>query len=133
MMAERLAARGFSPQRIITSPALRALRTAEAVAAAVNLSSHQIEIAPSVYRASVENLMQLIQELALDETWIALVGHNPELTMLACRLSGQSIENVPTCGVAESQFKTDQWQQIGTDGVALSRFNFDFPKNKLHN
>jgi phosphohistidine phosphatase len=132
MMAERLAARGFGPQRILTSPALRALRTAEAMAAAIDLPSQQIEITPLIYGGGVQDLLQLIRELAPDETWVALVGHNPEFTMLACRLSGQSIESVPTCGVVESQFETDRWQQIGADGVITSRFDFDFPKNRFH-
>jgi phosphohistidine phosphatase len=132
MMAARLAARGFAPQRILTSPALRALRTAEVMAAAIDLSSQRIEMTPLIYEASVQDLLQLIRDLAPDETWIALVGHNPELTILAGRLSVQSIENVPTCGVVESQFKTDRWQQVGADGVTASRFDVDFPKNRLH-
>jgi phosphohistidine phosphatase len=132
MMAARLAARGFAPRRILTSPALRALRTAEAMAAANDLPSQRIEITPLIYGGGVQDLLQLIRELAPDETWVALVGHNPEFTSLACRLSGRSIENVPTCGVVESQFETDRWQQIGVDGVAACRFDFDFPKNRLH-
>jgi phosphohistidine phosphatase len=132
MMAERLAARGFAPQRIITSPALRALRTAEAMAAAIDLSSRNVEIEPLIYGANVQDLLQLIQELATDEKWVALVGHNPEFTMLACRLSGQLIENIPTCGVVESQFETNRWQDICVDGVAADRFDYDFPKNVLH-
>jgi phosphohistidine phosphatase len=132
MMAALLAARGFAPQRILTSPALRALRTAEALAAAIDLSSQRIEITPLIYGGGVQELLQLIRGLAPDETWVALVGHNPEITMLARRLSGQSIENVPTCGVVESQFETDRWQQISADGVPAGRFDFDFPKNRLH-
>jgi phosphohistidine phosphatase len=132
MMAARLAKRGFAPRRIVTSPALRALRTAEAMAAAIDLPSRRIEIAPPVYGAAVADLLQLIRELAPDERWVALVGHNPEFTALARRLSGQSIDKVPTCGVVESRFDIDGWQQIGADGVAASRFDVDFPKNRLH-
>ncbi|MGD9186569.1 MAG: histidine phosphatase family protein [Desulfobacteraceae bacterium] len=130
MMAERLNVRGFSPQRILTSPAVRALRTAEAMAAAIDLSTQQIEITPLIYGGGVQDLLQLIREQAPDESWIALVGHNPEFTILARLLSGRSIENVPTCGVVESQFETDRWQQVGADGATASRFCFDFPKKQ---
>jgi phosphohistidine phosphatase len=130
MMAERLAARGFAPQRIITSPALRALRTAEAIAAAIDLAWRQVEIAPLIYGAAVHELLQLIRELAPDERWVALVGHNPEFTLLAHRLSGRPIDKLPTGGVVESQFNIDRWQRIDADGVTVHRFDFDFPKKR---
>jgi phosphohistidine phosphatase len=130
MMADRLAARGFAPQRIITSPALRALRTAEAMAAAIDLSWQQIEAAPLIYGAAVQELLQLVRGLSPEESWVALVGHNPEFTLLARRLFGRSIDKVPTCGVVEGQFETDRWQRIGADGVAVNRYDFDFPKRR---
>jgi phosphohistidine phosphatase len=131
MMAARLAARGFAPQRIITSPAVRAHFTAKAMAGAIALPSQRLEVAPLMYGAAVQDLLQLIRELAPDERWVALVGHNPEFTLLARRLSGRTIENMPTCAVVESHFETDRWQRIGADGLIASRSDFDFPKNRL--
>ena len=53
-MAQRIAADGFSPGRIITSPARRDLQTAEAFAAAIDFPARNMDINPLVYGGSTE-------------------------------------------------------------------------------
>jgi phosphohistidine phosphatase len=129
MMGERLARRGFSPERIISSTALRALRTAEAIADAIALPSSRMQADSLVYGADDDALIALIQDVGPELGWLAIVGHNPGMTSLTRRLSGVFIANVPTCGVVEMHYHLDSWRRIGAGDVKPEFFNFDCPKN----
>ena len=54
-----------------------------------------------------------------------LVGHNPEFTDLAHRLSSE-ITDMPTCAVAEFSFDTKAWSDVGD--VMPAKAVLDFPK-----
>jgi phosphohistidine phosphatase len=129
MMAGRLAARGFAPQCLFSSMALRALRTAEDIAAAIDLPPHRLKVDPLIYGTDTRQLIQFIHNLDEAYDWGAIVGHNPEMTSLICQLSGQFIDHVPTCGVAQLHFKIDRWPQMGNGDAKPCSFDFDYPKN----
>jgi phosphohistidine phosphatase len=126
-MAARLAAGGFAPQRIHSSPALRAIRTAEKLAEAVDESTRRLQIHRLIYEADANQLIEHIQSLDDEDGWVVIVGHNPEMTDLVRWLSGTAIDNVPTCGVAQLHYAVDRWQQIDP-AVAPEYFHFDYPK-----
>jgi phosphohistidine phosphatase len=129
MMAKRLAKRGFAPQRILSSTALRALRTAEVIAGVIDLPFRAIEVDPLIYGADDHHLLERIRNFAFEDEWVAIVGHNPEMTLLTRRLSGERLNNLPTCGIAEMHFESDQWQGLGRRETTPSFFNVDYPKN----
>ena len=56
---------------------------------------------------------------------VMLFGHNPELTELARRLSGE-ITHMPTCAVAEFTFDAESWSEI--DSIEPARVLLDYPK-----
>ena len=128
-MGQRLLLRGFRPDGIISSPALRALRTIEAIAAAIDFPFSNLQIDPLIYGADDLALINLIRQTSPDLEWLAITGHNPETTSLTRRLSGKAIDNVPTCGVVEMHFDIESWTSIGTDDVSPDFFYFDYPKN----
>lgn len=125
-MARRLAERGFAPDRIVTSPALRALRTAEIFAAAIGYPLPRVVLDPRLYDLEAEDLLALVRSLEAGLNWVAWVGHNPALTDLAGRLAGKSLPNVPTCGVVELGFVSADWGAVGRRRP--DTFVFDFPK-----
>ena len=45
-------------------------------------------------------------------TAVVVVAHDPGMSDLAYRLSGE-IEHMPTCAVAEFRFRTWSWSEIG--------------------
>jgi phosphohistidine phosphatase len=127
VMAKVLADRGFSPQIVISSPALRALRTAEVIAGAVGYPLSRIVIDSRWYLTSAEDLLFALRSCDPSLRWVACVGHNPEFTDLVEGLSPQPVANVPTCGVVEMEFDINTWKGIGKKKA--SRMDFDFPKN----
>jgi len=128
LMGRVLAKRGFAPQRLITSPALRALRTAEAVAAALGRPESWIGLDARFYHLDAGALLKVIGDLPVAADWVACVGHNPALTDLVNRLTDQQVDNVPTCGVVEMAFETSHWKGLGQ--VKACRVDIDFPKKQ---
>jgi phosphohistidine phosphatase len=78
-MGAFLASQGIVPDIILASPARRARKTAQLLAAAIPAAAGRILLDPALYEASAEALLERVR--ALDETWqhVMLVGHNPGL------------------------------------------------------
>ena len=53
------------------------------------------------------------------------MGHNPELTEFAHRLSSE-ITHMPTCAVAEFRFNAKSWSHLGK--AKLAKVVLDYPK-----
>lgn len=109
----RLAARGVRPARLIASPALRALTTAQLFADALGIARGRIVIDERLYASTVETLLAIVRALdhEPDVDSVMLFGHNPEFSDLARRLS-PAIAGLHTCAVAV--FDLDgAWRELG--------------------
>ncbi len=126
MMGQRLAEWGYRPELILSSPATRALTTATVFAEALGCSPADIEIDERIYGAGVAGLIRLVQEVDDGVERVMLFGHNPDLTGLVNRLARVSLDNLPTCGVAQLEFAFDTWAELGSQ-LAL-RADIDYPK-----
>jgi phosphohistidine phosphatase len=126
LMARVLAGRNFAPDRLYSSPALRALRTAQAVAAAIDYAEGHIVLDSRWYQLEADGLLSVLQALEPPLEWVACVGHNPALTDLVNLLSPRRLENIPTCGIVELRFDTDSWHQLGR--IHADRMLLDLPK-----
>lgn len=125
-MGRMLKSRGLIPDRIVCSPALRAVMTANLLAEAVDLGLEGIEIRRELYEQGLAGLMTVIHRF--DQRWscVYLVGHNPDLAQLISRLTGEPLAHLPTCGLACLEFAIDDWAQLMEGGAALRLF--DYPK-----
>ncbi len=124
-MARRLARRHVKPDLLVSSPALRALTTAELFAAELGCKRKDIVVEERLYASSPEQLLAVVQELDDKLDRVMLFGHNPELSELAQRLSSE-IGEMPTCAVAELDFDTKSWSDVGATQPV--RAALDFPK-----
>jgi len=125
MMGERLARREIEPDLVVSSPATRALVTAEAIAREIGYPEEDVRADERLYNASAFELLEIIQELDDALEHVMLFGHNPGLTDLANDL-GCDIDNIPTCGVVELRFEVASWADIGDADPAC--VDFDYPK-----
>jgi phosphohistidine phosphatase len=126
-MAKRLLKKHLVPQQLVSSPAKRAITTAEYFADVFKIDKKDIRQENGIYEASSSGLIKLINELDNDYNFVALFGHNPGLSDLVMRLSNGGGFNIPTCGVVLIQFFFDDWKLIG-NGTGELQF-FDYPKN----
>ncbi|HKJ07621.1 MAG TPA: histidine phosphatase family protein [Gammaproteobacteria bacterium] len=128
LMGKRLAKRGLQPQRLVSSPARRALTTARVIAGEIGYPIEAIVTDRRIYEASVPDLLTVIGEQPGDCAELMLVGHNPGLTDLCNHIAPRSIENLPTGGAFCVQFRIADWQEVEwTTGELVF---FDFPKNE---
>ena len=126
MMGRRLAERGFDTGLMMTSPAARAVATAEAIAEEIEYPLTEIVANERLYGADQFELLEVIRGIddSLDE--VVLVGHNPGLTDLVDYLSAHPIGNVPTCGIVELVLDVDSWALI--DRTRPTNVDFDYPR-----
>ena len=125
-MGRRLAARGATPDRIVTSPAFRAATTASVIADAVGYPEREIIQDERLYGAGSEEILEVIRGIENRFDRVFLFGHNPGLTDLVNKLSEEPIPNVPTCGVVEFRIAGEAWRDVRRDTVM--RVEFDYPK-----
>jgi phosphohistidine phosphatase len=111
-MGERLVKHGVKPDLILSSPAVRALATAEIIAGKLDYKVKDIVVDERLYAAAPDDLLEIVRELGDKPKQVMLFGHNPELTELAHRLSSR-ITDLPTCAVAEFSFDTKSWSSVG--------------------
>jgi phosphohistidine phosphatase len=124
-MGKRLAKRDVVPDLILSSPARRALTTAKIIAKKLGYKLKNIEVDDRLYASTADDLLEVIRKLGDKRESVMLFGHNPELTELAHRLSGE-ITHMPTCAVAEFTYKTKSWSKIGK--VEAAEVALDYPK-----
>jgi len=109
---EQLMTHDVKPDLILSSPAVRALTTAEIIARKLGYKVKDIVVEQRLYAAAHNELLDIVRELGDKPKRVMLFGHNPELTALAHRLSS-GITDMPTCAVAELSFDTKSWSTVG--------------------
>ena len=124
-MGKRLAKRDVQPDLLVSSPALRALTTAQLIAEEVGYKRKDIVVDDRLYASSPDDLLAVIRALDKKLDRVMLVGHNPEFTDLAHRLSSEIID-MPTSAVAEFNFDTKAWSDVGE--VEPAKAVLDYPK-----
>src|SRR6266576_1084749 len=124
-MGERLAKRDVKPDLILSSPARRALKTAEIIAKKLNYKLKDIAVDDRLYASAADDLLRVIHKLDDKLERVMLFGHNTELTELAHRLSSE-LTHMPTCAVAAFTFDAKSWTNVGRDKPA--KVALDYPK-----
>jgi phosphohistidine phosphatase len=124
-IGKRLAKRGVKPDLIVSSPARRALTTAEIIAGELDYKLKDIVVDDRLYASAIDDLFDVIHKLSDKQERVMLFGHNPDLTELAHRLSSE-ITHMPTCAVAEFTFNAKSWSNI--EKAALAKVALDYPK-----
>jgi phosphohistidine phosphatase len=123
------------PDYILSSPALRALVTAEKTCKALGMGVKHIHQEPRLYATGLDDLCQVLAECPSNTHRILLVGHNPVLEELLTFLAGADIplpkdgKLLPTATLARLKMPKD-WTQL-TSGCAtllLIQRAVDLPK-----
>ncbi len=114
------------PQCIISSPATRAITTCKIIASEIIFPNSSILEENSLYDADISDFIRVINNIDNQMEYAMIVGHNPTLTWLVDYLTGQYIDNIPTCGIVRIIFNITYWEEVDEGkGIFTS---FDFPK-----
>ena len=111
-MGQRLAQRGAKPDVVLSSPALRALATAQHLAQALGIQRQDIVVDDRLYNAAPDDLLAVVQRLGKEPERVMLVAHNPGVAELA-NFFAREITDMATCAVVELKFEVASWADIG--------------------
>jgi phosphohistidine phosphatase len=110
-----------------SSPALRALSTAEKFAAAFNKDLAQIVFEQQLYLAPASFFERFVNSISNNFHTVAIFAHNPGITDFANTLtSSVKTDNIPTCGIFAVQSAVDDWKKFSTAKKEL--LFYDYPK-----
>lgn len=112
-MGRLLVANGLVPERIITSSAQRARRTAELVA--VECGSPEVTVDERLYMADQDDWLTVLTTLPPGSP-LLLIGHNPGLEELVSMISGDYV-SMPTAAIARIHCPKDSPRSWHLDAV----------------
>ena len=129
-MGKILCEKELLPQKIVSSSAKRARRTAEILVEEVK-TAIPIDLVDQLYMAEVTTIFDLIKKLPDELERVMLVGHNPGLESTVQLLSNE-IESVPTGGVAVISLPIKSWKELSseTKGQLVELFKLKREKEK---
>lgn len=128
-IGERLRRQQLHPTLILTSPAARALRTAQLVAETIDYARDAIALDRRLYLAEPAATVDIIAAQNDATKTLIVVGHNPGLTELVHRLLPTfEVDDLPTCAVVGLDYvDAVGWHGIASASAELSYY--DYPKN----
>lgn len=114
-----LASEPAPAQRVLTSPARRAVATADYVRQAFGLSVQDVECRDALYLASAAAMLNVARSLGEDISSAAIVGHNPSVTRFLNLAAGRHVsDNLPTFGMARFT-AAGVWRSVTWGGFHL--------------
>jgi phosphohistidine phosphatase len=128
-MGDYMARNGLIPNRVLCSPARRAVETWELVSTYLG-DSVRFEITQDLYDASPGGLLAILQHLPHEEDTVLLVGHNPTFEELASALAGggrtesmaELARKYPTGALAVIDFSVGGWPEVRAGAGYLRDF-----------
>jgi phosphohistidine phosphatase len=129
MMAKRLQDKGVKIDALVSSPAKRAKRTAQAFAEVLGINKEQIIFREELYMAGVEEFYKVIEQLDESIKNVAIFSHNPGITVFANMLQVAEIDEMPTCSLFAITTSSEKWSKFRQSKKEF--WFFDFPKNAV--
>lgn len=128
IMGARMLEAGISPEKIVSSPAVRAWRTAEIIAEVISYPAENLVPDQRLYHASVPETLTVIADQGEDCDHLMIVGHNPGFTDLANYLSPDLTWNLPTAGIVTVNCEDEDFDLKRNPAATL--VYHDYPKKK---
>jgi phosphohistidine phosphatase len=111
LMSKFILQKKLAPDLILSSTAARARETVEALSPIVR-SPTEVRYDARLYLAGVPELLDVISQVEEDRKRVLLIGHNPGLEELVCRLTGET-RTMPTAALAKIAIDIDEWGEVG--------------------
>ena len=119
-MGKHLREQGLIPDRILTSSAKRARKTASKVAKACGYTG-KVKKLDRFYDAVAGIYYETLQTLPDKHQRVMVVGHNPTMEQLVNYLTGQ-FKRMPTAALAHIELPIQRWEALNldTEGILVN-------------
>ena len=119
----------INPNMVLSSPAKRALQTAQIMVAALDSSVDNIVCNKDIFNATFKTLLKILFQSPDKISSLMLFGHNPSMKDLANYLGDKIFEKLPKGSVVAIKFNVKKWTDIEKRSGKVTYFQF--PKNLL--
>jgi phosphohistidine phosphatase len=128
-MGKRLKEKEIQPDLMLSSPAVRALSTCQAIAHILGYKQGSVQTDRRLYHATEDEILTVILKLNDKHDAVMIFSHNPGLTdfVNSFRNTPEVIDNIPTCGVVAFKLPIDSWKDVHWKTGDMEFF--DYPKN----
>ena len=109
-MGELVREYGLIPDVVLSSDAVRARLTAEAVADVAGYAG-EILLDPRLYLAGPTDILSLLPSVRENAETVMIVGHNPGLEQLVEQLTRKR-HDLPTAALAQIDLPIEQWRDL---------------------
>lgn len=114
-LGQWLASRGYVPDEVLCSDALRTRKTWSGIAAALP-GTPVLELKPALYHAGPDVMLAVLRHATGD--CVMMIGHNPGIAEFAAKLVAHAPKNAefaryPTGATLVADFTIDSWDQLG--------------------
>ena len=116
-LADSLSRLDFDLQQIFTSSALRAQTFGQFLS---NACACPLEEIKSLYTFSSSQLLSAIHQLPDHLDAVAVIGHNPAMTVLANQLASTNLANMPTSAFLILECDISSWHELVVQGNSES-------------
>lgn len=103
---------GLQVDTVVSSPAKRALSTANIWLKKLNIPAERLRVDDAIYEAERSDIQNVIRQLDDVDDTVVLVGHNPGLTGTLNYLAGHDVRRMPVSAFAVISIDVDRWSQI---------------------
>jgi phosphohistidine phosphatase len=111
-MSERLREKGERPDLIVSSPAARALETAEIFAETLDYEPGMIRTKSEIYSGHIDVLEEVVRSLPGEIESVMIFGHNPTISLFGSWLANRGIGQMETCGVLRMDMMKKRWADL---------------------
>jgi phosphohistidine phosphatase len=112
IIARELIKKDLVPGLILSSPAIRALGTANQIASYFDESKVSVLTYDPLYSNFSNEMFDFIESVGPKENIVMLVGHNPTLPVMIEHLSGVILESFPTLSTLILDFDVEKWLDL---------------------
>jgi len=120
--AKQLLEKYSVPDLIISSHAARALHTAHIFARVMGYPHDRVQVNERLYSDGETEMHKILKKFPNDIESVMIVGHNPDVTFVACTYAGRMTDSMPTSSVVSIRFKTNCWSEISKENSDLLGF-----------
>lgn len=105
---------------ILTSPAIRAITTAQIISNRLDHKQRFLEVDKKLYQADSTSLLAIARKVHKKIKSVMLVGHNPALEDFVLLIAGESVL-MQTCGLIELSFEFKDWKDLNKASLVKMR------------